>query len=105
MDSARIDIMISGCRESGYELDGAEMYTNYDLRQLIDRMPKALKAAKKELKRRRIARRCRELEHKDHWSLREAIWYALFSKRIYIKEYDDFDIEWYEFQREMAEAD
>ena len=82
MDTARIDIVIHGSSEDGYTLEDAELYTNFELRQLISRLPKAFKAVKKEQKQRRIEKRCRELEQKSKWTLRDTIFYAIHSKNI-----------------------
>lgn len=98
MDTARIDIVIHGSCEEGYTLDDAEFYSNFELRQLISRLPKALKAVKKEQKLRRIEKRCRELEQKSRWTLRDTVFYAIHSKNIMTIEYSDHDREWTELQ-------
>lgn len=94
MRTPKIDIRIVGDAVEGYTLENAYQYDNMDLRYLLSWLPKAIKAVKKELRRRRIEKRCLEIESKPTMTWREAVWYAFNSGRVVSSEKNS-DLEWY----------
>lgn len=97
-----MDIRISGDAVEGYTLENAYRYDSMELRYLLSWLPKAIKATRKELNRRAVEKRCREIESKTRISWRDALWYALHSGRIgsTAAEACDNDLEWYEIQHQ-----